>query len=478
MAKVKKIKCMICTDPFQATELLYNEAQHGINVCPECAAPAESRVLEEKIAEFIAKKGMSKKAATQKANELNLEKGVVALLTEIIESDDMDENETTPATLDPHDDFADEDIDLGDDDEDETKPATPEVKPSKVNKKEKEISTMSDNSKQAIKDARTELNAVKAKIAELEAKAAAGKKVTKALATAQEELSAAKAALKELKADSKTSAAPEVETTTPKVRKQKDSAAPAVEATIQETNKTTAKTLRGYISEAKNDIETLKAELETAGGTDKKISKKLTHELLHLENLKAMLKDVKGASSVGAPATPAPVVDNKAALKDARANVREARNAVKELKAQVAADPDNKKLIKKLAAAIETFNACKSTATELKPQKDSAAPKAEKVPRAPKADATIAETFSIELELSGKKLNRAVAEAFFAVKESLKHMKIKPGVSAADIFESNATEQIEASISEMVLRAVKKQLSEQDFNIGRIVRAEKKSIGA
>jgi hypothetical protein len=117
---MKKIKCQACGEKKPASELKFNEAEHEINVCTDCATAAESEVKKEQIAKLV-KKGTDKKEAKTKVAGMNLEKRTIKLLTELIEADVMDEDETGAGGKT-------EDIDV---DETETvKP--PKVKPGKT----------------------------------------------------------------------------------------------------------------------------------------------------------------------------------------------------------------------------------------------------------------------------------------------------------------------------------------------------------
>jgi len=83
---MKKPACQICTDKFNADELKFNEAEHGINVCPDCAAPAQEDAVKEEIKRLVGK-GTDKKVAKTQAEAKNLDKKVIAKLIAVIESD-------------------------------------------------------------------------------------------------------------------------------------------------------------------------------------------------------------------------------------------------------------------------------------------------------------------------------------------------------------------------------------------------------
>jgi hypothetical protein len=122
----KKVVCAACVEKVEAGALAFNEAEHNMNVCTECAQTVEDDVRGKKIAALV-KKGIDAKVAKKKVAAMDLEPAVLKALVKLIEEEEgsADVDET--------------DIEVGgDQDEDELEDELATRKP-KTTKKDKVV---------------------------------------------------------------------------------------------------------------------------------------------------------------------------------------------------------------------------------------------------------------------------------------------------------------------------------------------------
>lgn len=144
----KKIACVICDDKFPVEELTFNSAEHGLNVCSDCATPAIEMAVENETQRLIAK-GIDAALAKKKASKKDLAEKTVKIIRDVLAAD---ENE----------DDVDGD-DTGDVDIDETKPVKEsDKKPEKDNKKADKASGPSlEELRATLKELKAELKTAK-----------------------------------------------------------------------------------------------------------------------------------------------------------------------------------------------------------------------------------------------------------------------------------------------------------------------------
>ena len=171
----KKFECVICDDKFSVEGLTFNSAEHGINVCSDCAAPAVEMAVENEVARLVAK-GIDTALAKKKAAKKDLSEKTVKIIREVLEADENSGD----------DDGDDDDVNI-DDEDDETKPVVTGKK--KDGKKE---------DKKVAKDDGASLETLRATLKELKAELKTTKKPEKVQAKIDETITEIKAEKKRL----------------------------------------------------------------------------------------------------------------------------------------------------------------------------------------------------------------------------------------------------------------------------------------